>query len=185
MAMALLMAFHWFSALPSTAQIDGAWITNDDGNWSDASNWSSDPLVPGGAGSTIDIDAAITANRTVTLDNTDRTVGILNIGSTDWRRYTLESSGGASLIFDNGGSNAQINFLASGDSNTITAPLVLNSNLLVNNASDSSQLIDASTVSAGSAGAKTISHTGNGTATVEYRFTNVDNSVGDIGLSIT
>lgn len=179
-SLAALLAAHVIHA-----QTDGSWIVNDSGDWSDASNWSSDPAIPGGAGSTVSIDAAITANRTVTIDTTDRTVGTLNIGSTDFRRYFLESSGGAALIFDNDGDDAVLNFLSSGNANTITAPLVLNSNLIVNNQASNDQLIIAESVSSGSAGAKTIFHTGTGTGTVEYRITDVDNSSGNIGLSVS
>ncbi len=167
-----------------TAQVDGSWDVDASGDWSNAANWSPEG-VPGGAESTVNIDAAITANRIVTIDTTDRTVGTLNIGSTDFRQYSLVSSGGASLIFDNGGSDAQLNFLSTGNINTVNAPLVLNSNLTVNNQSSSGQFIIATDVSSGSAGAKTISHVGTGSGTVEYRFSDVDNSTGDIGLSIT
>lgn len=167
------------------AQTDGDWLFDADGNWSDAANWSSDPVVPGGAESVININRAITANRVITIDNDDRTIGILNIGSTDFRRYTLQSSGGASLILDNGESAAVIAFLSSGNANTINAPLVLNSDLIINNQSSSNQTIEVSTLSAGTEGAKTIYHTGTGSGQVLFKIGTLDNSTAPLGLSIT
>lgn len=171
-----------FSASLIQAQTSGDWIVNADGNWSDAANWSSDPNVPDGAGSTVNIDAAITANRTVTLDTTDRTVGTLNIGSTDFRRYSITSSGGATLIMDNDGDDAAINFLSTGNVNTITAPLILNSNLVLNNQTSSTQSIVMSSLSSGAAGTQIITNSGTGNGVMQLTMPTGTNTYTDLGL---
>src|SRR6187402_3878896 len=62
---------------------DGTWVGTANGNWSVASNWSSNPTVPGGTGSTVGLTLDIAATRTVTIDTTSRTVGTLNIGDSN------------------------------------------------------------------------------------------------------
>ncbi len=114
----------------ATAQTDGSWSqTTVNGNWSNLANWAGPPAaVPGGAGSTINIGANIGAARTVTIDTTSRTVGILNIGDTDrTNNYTLSASGGGTLIFDNGASAAALNAVATSLADIISAPIVLGS----------------------------------------------------------
>lgn len=97
--------------LPASAFAgSGNWNTNASGDWSLAGNWA--PVgVPGtAAGDTVGLSFNITQNRTVTIDNTSRTVGTLNIGDTDASdAYNLAASGGASLTFDvnAGGGRAQ------------------------------------------------------------------------------
>jgi autotransporter-associated beta strand protein len=113
----------------SHAQTNGDWNVNAAGNWSDATNWTSNPTVPGGAGSIINLTNDITANRTVTINTDSRTVGTLNIGDSDnTHAFTLAASGGASLIFNNNGSGASI--IESGSiRDFISAPIILADNL--------------------------------------------------------
>jgi fibronectin-binding autotransporter adhesin len=78
----------------------------------------------------------ITGNRTVTIDTTSRTVGALSIGdSSNSHYFTLTASGGASLIFDNGGSGATLTetgALSGTNSDRITTNITLADNLTVN-----------------------------------------------------
>lgn len=119
------------SASPAFA-VDGNWNVDNTGTWSSPGNWTAG--VPGGIGSTVGLTNNIsTATRTVTIDTTSRTVGILNIGdSDDTNSFILAASGGASLIFDNGASNAQLNVTGS-VTDTISAPITLNSHLDLSN----------------------------------------------------
>ena len=124
-------------ALTSAAHaVDGTWAVDALGNWNDATKWSSNPVVPGGAGSTVGLTFDITGARTVTIDTTSATVGTLNIGdpAASPSVYTLGANGGASLILDNSGTGAQINHLSTGAADTITAPVSLLDNLAISNA---------------------------------------------------
>ncbi|WFB35943.1 autotransporter-associated beta strand repeat-containing protein [Kiritimatiellota bacterium B12222] len=145
------------------AQTNGTWVVDANGNWSDSTNWSSDPAVPGGAGSIIDLTADISGNRTITVDDTDRTVGILNIGDPNASHtYTLKGSGGASLIFDNNGSGAQINMPSTARGNqsfNSDLGIVLNDSLTVTNDDNQSMYI---TSSISGTGDLTLSGTGTG-----------------------
>lgn len=125
--------------VPFAQATDGSWNVNASGNWSDAARWSTNPAVPGGAASVINLGFNIsTGGRTVTIDTTSRTAGIINIGDTDGTSiYTLAASGGASLIMDNSGAGAQINQTSASAANIISTGIVLNDNLLVTNASSS------------------------------------------------
>ncbi|CAM3161944.1 beta strand repeat-containing protein [Rariglobus hedericola] len=115
------------------AQVDGNWNVDLAGNWSAASNWSSTPTVPGGIGSVVNLTFDITNNSAVTIDTTSRTVGTLTIGDpvAPIKSYYLLASGGATLIMDNGGAGAVINYLGFGF-DEISAPIVLNDTLTVN-----------------------------------------------------
>src|SRR5436190_1241811 len=92
---------------PLAHAVDGTWNVDSAGSWSLNTNWTSNPSIPGGAGSTVNLTFNITANRIITIDTTSRTVGFLNIGdptseggTPTFKQYSLNSSGGASLIMD-------------------------------------------------------------------------------------
>jgi autotransporter-associated beta strand protein len=140
-------------------QTSGNWNVDSSGNWSTAGNWSSDPTVPGGIGSTIGLNNNIgTSARTVTIDTTSRTAGILNIGdSNNTHSFILAASGGGTLTLDNSGSGAQIN--ESGSLNdTISAPLILADGL---SASVAGSLTISGNISE-TGGAKSVTKSGNG-----------------------
>jgi fibronectin-binding autotransporter adhesin len=133
-----LIAAATLLAALNTDAASGDWSNNAASVWSAATNWSSNPTVPGTtAGDTVGLTFDITANRTVTIDTTPRTVGTLNIGdpTADFFAYTLAASGGANLTFNNNGSGA---FLAKLIDNTaldvISAPIVLADNLTIETA---------------------------------------------------
>ncbi len=94
----------------SAHAVDGSWNVDAAGNWSVSGNWlgSPDP-VPGGAGSIISFTNNISAARTITVNTTNRTMGTLNIGDSDnTHAFTINSSGGGYIIFDNGGVGASL-----------------------------------------------------------------------------
>lgn len=114
---------------------DGSWATNASGNWSAAVNWAANAIADGvGAAAWFTND--ITAARVITVDTNARTLGSLSIGDADASHsFTLTNSGGGKLVFDNGGTNALLNQLATSRGDTISLPLVLAGELDVSNAS--------------------------------------------------
>lgn len=158
----------------ASAQINGTWTGNAAGlNWSGTGNWSSG-TVPGGAGSTVNFTNNISGNRTVNIDTTSRTVGVLNIGDTNASHgVTLAATGGASLIFNNGGVS-ELNFVSSGGTNTVSAPIALSDSLTIRNSSSSPQTISGA-ISATSAGTKTITNSGTGSGSVNINGVISDN----------
>jgi autotransporter-associated beta strand protein len=153
------------------------WNIDNSGNWGTASNWSG--TVPDAAGATALLTFDIASNRTVTINISSRTVGVLTVGDYDyttsgsvWNSYTLAASAGLSLILDNGASNSQINKTsrrystgtAAGD--TISAPILLNGSLDIRNSGDGSLNFTTGGVTANSAGSKTITNMGTGAGKV-------------------
>ncbi|MEM1057686.1 MAG: autotransporter-associated beta strand repeat-containing protein [Verrucomicrobiota bacterium] len=152
-----------------SAQVNGDWLTNGNGNWADETNWSSDPLIPGGATSTVNFTGVnITGNRNV-LTDVDRTVGVMNIGDTNGSHaYILNGSGAPTLIFDNGGADAQLNLISTaGGNNAINNSLniQLNDNLVISNTSNNRTLAIRSAI-AGTANIS-ISSTAGGNVNLE------------------
>jgi autotransporter-associated beta strand protein len=111
----------------------------------------------------------ITTNINVTIDNTSRTVGRLDIGDTNSSNsYIIKSSGAASLIFDNtaNSANAQLNEVLNSNGDTISAPIVLKSSLDITNVSSPAATLTLSgAITAGTSGTKTIT-TSSGLVTI-------------------
>jgi len=170
------------SALRLAAQ-DGNWNVTTSGNWSLATNWSSNPSVPGGDGAIVNITNNIVTTRTVTIDTTSRTVGQLTIGDSNGTDgYVLAASGGAGLVFQNLGNASQLTFTSTGLANSITAPISLASDLVISNNSASQQSLSGN-ITASTAGLKTIEIGGTGSGLVSFSGTLSDGS-GQIGLKI-
>jgi autotransporter-associated beta strand protein len=147
--------------LPTLAG-NGDWTGNANGNWSDPANWNL-AAVPGtAAGDVVTLTNDIPAATTVTLDTTSRTLGALMMGDSGaaYFPFTLDASGGASLTFDNTGAGATLTFpFPAGTSNTISVPITLNDNLVVNVATaDTVSQTLAGTIS----GAHSLTKTGSG-----------------------
>lgn len=148
----------------ATHAASGSWNSNSDGNWSDSSKWLNG-IIADGQGSTGNLTFNITPNRTITIDSTSRTLGILNIGDTNaTSSYTLASSGGAVLIMDNGGSAAQINQLSTSAANIISSGITLNDDLEINNASSVGLTLSGNIT--GNAVEIALNSTGTGTVTL-------------------
>ena len=110
------------------------WTATTTGPWSIASNWSGGTIADG-VGVTANLTSNITGARTITIDSTSRTLGIVNIGDTNHTNsFTLASSGGASLIFNNNGAAAQLNQVATSNGDTISAPISIQGSLVLANA---------------------------------------------------
>ena len=96
--------------MSSAYAVNGSWNVDASGNWNDAANWTSNPTVPGGAGSVVGLTYDITTGRVITINTTPAVVGVLNIGDASGTSlYTLASSGGAYLEMNNNGVQAEIN----------------------------------------------------------------------------
>ena len=121
---------------PSVFAASGNWNVDASGNWSVATDWSSNPTVPGTApGDVVGLNYPITAARTVTLD-VPAMIGTLNIGSptSPFFGYTLSTSTGQTLTLNNGGAGAQIvQATTGGAADTISTSVSLNDNLAVSN----------------------------------------------------
>lgn len=150
--------------VPSVRAVDGSWIVDASGNWSDATNWSSDPAIPGGAEATINLTQDITANRVVTINTDPSTAGILNISDGTGpasHLLSLAASGGGYLLMDNGGSEARINmggpssYLPNG-STVISAPIRMTTGGLLVTAYSGNNLNITGGISADSAGTKVL-----------------------------
>jgi autotransporter-associated beta strand protein len=103
---------------------NGVWEATGGGSWTTAADWSNG-VVPGGAGSSIVFASATTAS-TVTLDG-HYSAGTITFNST--YSYNIAPGTGGVLTLDNGTSQAVIT--SYGGSQTISAPVVLNSNTSV------------------------------------------------------
>ena len=131
-----------FSAGPSALAVTtGNW--NYDGStaasnsWNTAGSWTGG--MPNGVGDSAALSLNITAARAITLDG-DKTLGTLTIGdpTTSYFGYTLSTGSPAGrLIFDQTGvANATMSLpvAATTATNTISAPVLLNDNLVISSA---------------------------------------------------
>jgi len=86
--------------LPNNIFNTGTWNTDNSGNWSDTTKWSSG-IAADGAGNTADFSTVnISANRAVTLD-ASRSIGTLKFGDTSGaQNWTLTASNGSVLTLD-------------------------------------------------------------------------------------
>ena len=98
----------------SAFAVSGNWInTGATGNWNTATNWSSNPTVPGTtAGDTVNLNANFAAATAITLD-TNAIVGTMVFGDSTATYYGLTLNGTNTLTFNNNGSNATLTFQGS------------------------------------------------------------------------
>jgi autotransporter-associated beta strand protein len=110
---------------------DGTWILDGNGNWSTATNWSSNPSIPNGQDQTATFGPT-TAQRTVTADAAF-TVGSLvfnsgvgyTLGGSSTNPLTLSVSAGSSAI--------TVDATAGTGSNAVSVPLIVQSPVVVSN----------------------------------------------------
>ena len=77
----------------------GTWISASDGNWTNTTNWK-DGIIADGAGNTATFVTNLTADRTITLGTTTRTIGHLAFTNlnTSSRSWTISSSSGTQYL---------------------------------------------------------------------------------------
>lgn len=109
------------------------WNVTGGGSWEASNNWL-DGLIPQDPGDTAYFTGAIQSPTIITLDGS-LTVGNLYFDNSTYS-YTIAPGNGGALTLDNG-SNAS-NIMDGGGSHSISAPLILNSNLIASaiNATD-------------------------------------------------
>lgn len=128
----LLLAGLATFALHSASAVDGSWLSTASGTqlWSTGTNWTSNPAIPGGIGSTVQIETNITATTYIDLESTDRIVGILSVGDTSGSsKFFISGSAGGDLIFNRVG-GAQLSFTGGGNKE-ISADITLDSDLAI------------------------------------------------------
>ncbi|MES2660910.1 MAG: autotransporter-associated beta strand repeat-containing protein [Verrucomicrobiota bacterium] len=99
------------------------WITAGGGSWNDAFNWNGS--VPNAAQAVVNFITSLSTPSTVTLDG-GKTIG--NAVFTSANEYTLAPGSGGSLTLNNTSSDASM--LVNSGTHTISAPVVLSSNLV-------------------------------------------------------
>jgi fibronectin-binding autotransporter adhesin len=114
-------------------------------DWGTAANWNPSG-VPSGTGVAVSFGSQAGANNIVDLGSSSRTVGSIEFFNTTGT--TIQSSGGNSLVFDNGGGLAPIGVTGQ---HAITAGISLNSSLAMSMTGASSQLTFGGSVSNGTA----------------------------------
>lgn len=112
------------------------WVpTSGLADWNNATNWNPNSAFPNTAGDVANVNNNITTTGTVRLQQAV-TIGTLNIGDSDGtNNFSIIPGTSGTLIFNSGvvGTAAQINLSSAGlTTNTISAPVLLNSNLNVN-----------------------------------------------------
>ena len=135
--------------------VSATWTNNADGNWTDATQWSINPLVPQYAGDTAILGVG-TALRTVTLDNNE-SVGHLVFSNAN---SFVIANAGYTLTLDNSGSGASVN-VTNGTANDIQTAVALNGSTAFNVNSGSALLISGI-----ASGVGALTKAGNGTLTL-------------------
>ncbi|GAT32578.1 PEP-CTERM protein-sorting domain-containing protein [Terrimicrobium sacchariphilum] len=144
------------SSSPISQAANGTWNVDATGNWTTASNWLNNTIPGSSIGDVASFTYDLTANQTVTVDGTNKIIGVLNIGDTNGTN-SFSLSGNTALYFNNGASAAQINQTSTSNGDTITnVPIGINaSSLVITNASTKAFTI-GSAFQGGNAGTKVI-----------------------------
>ncbi len=119
---------------PAALAVDASWVSTASGVqlWETAGNWSSNPLIPGGPGSSVQIQSNISTTTTVDLKATSRTVGSLSVGdAVGTSSFIIDGSEGGSLIFNQTGGASLT--MSQGGNFMINADLEAQSNLTLDN----------------------------------------------------
>lgn len=138
------------------------WITNADGDWGVAGNWSP-ATVPNAADEVANIGTAVlTASRVISLTTVAPTVGTINLVSLNAFGYTVSSPGTNSVTFKVTSGNASLTSpVTNTAAHTISAPIVLTSDLHITQ--DSAAMVTISGIMSGG-GTVTV----NGTSTIIF-----------------
>ena len=149
---ALSLLFALGAPLSSKAA-NATWNSDASTVWSGTANWLGG-VVADGAGVVADFSQFdITNSRTVTIDGAvaSRTVGSLLIGDfLGASPYTIASTGGGTLTFNNNGSTALLIQTPTGGASTFSAPIILADDLRVTNGSSGLMTFSGGITSAGS-----------------------------------
>ncbi len=126
-------------------------------SWATGSNWEPS-VAPSAPGIHVIFNNTPTGNQTISTGASFRSLGRLDIGvATGVRTYTVFAAGGGGLNFTAfEGGNAQLNHLATGNADTISAPISLSASLDITNASASALTLSTGGISSATGGLKTL-----------------------------
>jgi autotransporter-associated beta strand protein len=136
-------AVYWTNSITASAQ-----------NWNLSSNWTNGAAFPNATQATAIVSAPITANQTINLNQTN-IIGALSLGAVGGI-FNVAGNGGV-LTFDNTPGQAFLAQLAVSGGDIISAPVSLNSDLNVSNASP-----NVLTISGGISGTNDLNFLGTG-----------------------
>jgi hypothetical protein len=159
-----------YDALPAVSSFSissPTWTIDADGTWYNASNWSGG--VPMFAGNVANFGNAITAPRTITMNN-PQTLGTINFSNSV--AYTIAGTNTITLQTSTGQSAINV---TSGN-HTISAPLTLASDTTISVAANSSVSLTGNLAATG----RTITKTGQGAAIVQNIKANALNITGGV-----
>ncbi len=118
-------------------------------DWDVAGNWTNTDAFPNGAGAEVMINANIGSNETINLDQAI-TLGALTVGDADGSAaYTIAATNGGTITFDNSGSPAVLTQSATSSGDTISAPIMINGSLIINNNSTNSMTLSGTNLISG------------------------------------
>ncbi|MGA2230751.1 MAG: autotransporter-associated beta strand repeat-containing protein [Tepidisphaeraceae bacterium] len=131
------------SFIDSTLVTTSNWSLSGGGSWASIANWTAGQ-IPEFAAATANFTSGITTNSTITLD-ANWTVGTINFNNVN--SYTIAAGNNGVLTLDNGGATATALITDTGGTHFISAPLTLNSNLLVTVANPGNALTFSGSIS--------------------------------------
>ena len=167
----------WLNVTISIAGVVASWTNDVNGNWSDATKWSSNPNVPHSPSDSATFGAGSTV-RTVTLDANETVGGIFLTNSHSF----VIANAGKTLTLDNQGGGAAIS-VGAGTANTIQTAVALNDNLQVSVVGGQSLTVSG-VISNKPSVTKTLAVNGAGTTTL-YGANTYGPSAGSVGTILS
>jgi autotransporter-associated beta strand protein len=167
----------WLTVTLSVAGVVASWTNDVNGNWSDATRWSSNPNVPHAPSDSATLGAGSTV-RTVTLDANETVGGIF---LTNGHSFVIADAG-KTLTLDNQGGGAAIS-VGAGTANTIQTAVALNDNLQVSVVGGQSLAVSG-VISNQPGVSKTLTVNGAGT-TILYGANTYGPAAGSVGTTLS
>jgi fibronectin-binding autotransporter adhesin len=156
------MSVNQITVTQTSAPIFMGWLGTDatsPGSWSVADNWTNNQ-IPNSVGATANF--ANSNSTAVTLDGNETVGSLLFANATAYTLSSGTTNTTSTLIMDNGGTAATALISATlGAGHVISAPIVLNSNVVLNSVGGTSLTIDGN-ISSGTLGATGVTITGGG-----------------------
>jgi autotransporter-associated beta strand protein len=143
--------------------VSATWQTDSAGTWSDASKWSTNPVVPEVLGSVVTLDH-IAAEHIVTLD-APYGIGTMNFNSA--AGFTIAGTSFTTLSLGNLSAGGDVGINVAVGAHNISVPLQLLSNSIINIAAGSTLSLSGSLNASGNTLGYTITKTGAGTLVVQ------------------
>jgi len=156
------MSVNQITVTKTAAPVFMGWLGTDatsPGSWSVADNWTNN-AIPNSVGATANF--ASSNSTAVTLDGNETVGSLLFANATAYTLSSGTTNTTSTLIMDNGGTAATALISATlGAGHVISAPIVLNSNVVLNSVGGTSLTLDGN-ISSGTFGATGVTITGGG-----------------------